>query len=262
MLATLAGRVPSEWSPPEVGLADLVLPSDLPVSLPSELVRQRPDILASEATAHAASANIGVATAALLPNITLSGSAGTNSTSMHGLFGPNARFWSLGANATAPVFEGGTLWFRRRAAIDVYQQAMALYRQTVLSAFAQVADTLRGLDHDAAALRADAEGLATAEQALHLVQVNYEAGLVTYLDVLNADTQYHQAKIADVQAIAVRYQDTVALFAALGGGWWSRADPLDTAHVPHDSVSSRRALYDASGVASPGVSKDNDSKHE
>ena len=262
LLATLAGRVPSEWSPPEVGLADLVLPSDLPVSLPSELVRQRPDILASEATAHAASANIGVATAALLPNITLSGSAGTNSTSMHGLFGPNARFWSLGANATAPVFEGGTLWFRRRAAIDVYQQAMALYRQTVLSAFAQVADTLRGLDHDAAALRADAEGLATAEQALHLVQVNYEAGLVTYLDVLNADTQYHQAKIADVQAIAVRYQDTVALFAALGGGWWSRADPLDTAHVPHDSVSSRRALYDASGVASPGVSKDNDSKHE
>jgi len=262
LLAALAGRVPSEWSPPEVGLADLVLPSDLPVSLPSELVRQRPDILASEATAHAASANIGVATAGLLPNITLSGSAGTNSTSMHGLFGPNARFWSLGANATAPVFEGGTLWFRRKAAIDTYQQAMALYRQTVLYAFAQVADTLRALDHDAAALRADAAGLATAEQALHLVQVNYEAGLATYLDVLNADAQYHQARIADVQAIAVRHQDTVALFAALGGGWWSRADPLDTAHAPHDSASSRRGLYDASAVASPGFSKDNDSKHE
>jgi NodT family efflux transporter outer membrane factor (OMF) lipoprotein len=262
LLAALAGRVPSEWSAPEVGLADLVLPSDLPVSLPSELVRQRPDILASEATAHAASANIGVATAALLPNITLSGSVGTNSTSMHGLFGPNARFWSLGANATAPVFEGGTLWFRRKAAIDTYQQAMALYRQTVLYAFAQVADTLRALDHDAAALRADAEGLATAEQALHLVQVNYEAGLATYLDVLNADAQSHQARIADVQAIAVRHQDTVALFAALGGGWWSRADPLDTAHAPHDSASSRRALYDASAVASPGVSNDNDSQHE
>jgi NodT family efflux transporter outer membrane factor (OMF) lipoprotein len=262
LLAALAGRVPSEWSAPEVGLADLVLPSDLPVSLPSELVRQRPDILASEATAHAASANIGVATAALLPNITLSGSVGTNSTSMHGLFGPNARFWSLGANATAPVFEGGTLWFRRKAAIDTYQQAMALYRQTVLYAFAQVADTLRALDHDAAALRADAEGLATAEQALHLVQVNYEAGLATYLDVLNADAQSHQARIADVQAIAVRHQDTVALFAALGGGWWSRADPLDTAHAPHDSASSRRALYDASAVASPGISNDNDSQHE
>jgi NodT family efflux transporter outer membrane factor (OMF) lipoprotein len=237
LLATLAGRVPSEWSPPELDLADLVLPSDLPVSLPSELVRQRPDILVSEAMAHAASANIGVATAALLPNITLSGNAGTNSTSMGTLFGPNAKFWSLGANATAPVFEGGTLWFRRKAAINAYQQAMALYRQTVLSAFAQVADTLRALDHDAAALRADGAALATAEQALHLVQANYEAGIATYLDVLNADMQYQQARNADVQATAVRYQDTVALFTALGGGWWSRADALDTARTPREPAS-------------------------
>ena len=94
------------------------------------------------------------------------------------------------------------------------------------------------------------------------MKVNYEAGLATYLDVLNADAQYHQARIADVQGIAMRHQDTVALFAALGGGWWSRADPLDTAHAPHDSAPSRRALHDASAVASPGVSKDNDSKRE
>ena len=221
LLATLAGHTPAEWTPPEVGLADLALPSDLPVSLPSDLVRQRPDILAVEATAHAASANIGVATAALLPSITLSGSLGTNSNMTRTLLATGGNFWSLGANAATPVFEGGTLWFKRKAAIDGYRQAIAAYRQTVLNAFGQVADTLRALDHDAAAFRADEEAVATAEQALHLVQANYQAGMATYLEVLNADVQYHQAKIADLQAIAVRYQDTVALLAALGGGWWN-----------------------------------------
>ena len=221
LLATLAGHTPAEWSPPDVGLADLALPADLPVSLPSDLVRQRPDILAAEATAHAASANIGVATAALLPSITLSGSLGTNATSTGNLFAANGNFWSVGANATQTLFDGGTLWFKRKAAIDNYQQAMATYRQTVLSAFGQVADTLRALDHDAAVLQAEEEALSTADQALHLVQANYQAGLATYLDVLIADAQYHQAKIADLQALAVRYQDTVALFAALGGGWWN-----------------------------------------
>ena len=221
LLATLAGHAPAEWKAPEVGLADLALPSELPVSLPSDLVRQRPDILAAEATAHAASASIGVATAALLPSITLSGNFGANSKSTGSLFAANGNFWSMGASAATPLFDGGTLWFKRKAAIDSYQQAMATYRQTVLGAFAQVADTLRALDHDAATLRAEDGALATAEQALHLVQANYEAGLATYLDVLNADAQDHQAKIADLQAIALRYQDTVALFAALGGGWWN-----------------------------------------
>ena len=109
---------------------------------------------------------------------------------------------------------------------------MAAYRQTVLGAFEQVADTLRALDHDAAVLRAEDEALEAAQQALHLVQVNYQAGITTYLDVLVADTQYHQAQIADLQAIAVRYQDTVALFAALGGGWWN---------MEHIDVSAREA---------------------
>jgi hypothetical protein len=120
--------------------------------------------------------------------------------------------------STAPLFDGGTLWFKRRAALDSYRQAMALYRQTVLGAFAQVADSLGALDHDAQSLMAEDEALAAAEQALRLIQANYEAGLATYLDVLYADTQYHQATIADIQANAVRYQDTVALFAALGAG--------------------------------------------
>ena len=261
LLATLCGRVPSEWSSPEVGLDDLALPSDLPVSLPSELVRQRPDILVAEATAHAASANIGVATAALLPNITLNGNLGANSTAMSTLLGSNAKFWSLGADATAPLLDGGTLWFRRKAAIDNYQQAMALYRQTVLGAFEQVADTLRALDHDAAALQAEMEALTTAEQALHLVQVNYEAGLTNYLNVLNADTQYHQAKIAELQAIAVRYQDTVALFAAIGGGWWSRADALATVEALHGLVPNASENYSAT-QDSVGTGTTTESQHD
>jgi NodT family efflux transporter outer membrane factor (OMF) lipoprotein len=221
LLAALAGHTPAEWQAPPVRLADLTLPGTLPVSLPSDLVRQRPDILAAEATAHAASANIGVATAALLPSVTLSGSyeALTNTTSR--LFPSNGRAWSAGAAATAPLFEGGTLWFKRKAAINQYDQAMALYRQTVLGAFEQVADVLHALDHDAAALSAQDQALAAAAEALRLVQIGYDAGIATYLDVLIADTQFHQAAIADVQASAARYQDTVALFAALGGGWWN-----------------------------------------
>jgi len=223
LLSTLAGHTPAEWQAPEVALADLTLPGDLPVSLPSDLVRQRPDILVAEATAHAASANIGVATAALFPSVTLGAGAGTSSHSASNLFPANGRTWSIGADATAPLFEGGTLWFKRKAAIDNYRLAMADYRQTVLGAFEQVADTLRALDHDAQSLAAEEVALSSADQALHLLQANYQAGLATYLDVLNADAQDHQARINELQAIAVRYQDTVALYAALGGGWWNAA---------------------------------------
>jgi NodT family efflux transporter outer membrane factor (OMF) lipoprotein len=221
LLAVLVGHTPAEWQAPTLHLDDLTLPGTLPVSLPSNLVHQRPDILAAEATAHAASAGIGVATAAMLPSITLTGGLETESNSTANLFSASSRAWSVSGGATAPLFEGGTLWFKRKAAIDQYEQAMALYRQTVLGAFEQVADTLRVLDHDAAVLLAQDEALSTAEQALHLINANYQAGIATYLDVLNADAQYRQAKIAQLQAIAVRYQDSVALFAALGGGWWN-----------------------------------------
>jgi len=226
LLAALAGHAPAEWSAPAVRLEDLTLPGKLPVSLPSDLVRQRPDILAAESTAHAASANIGVATAAMLPSFTLNGALGAATNSTSRLFPSNGKEWSVGADATAPLFEGGNLWFKRKAAIDDYRQSMDLYRQTVLAAFEQVADVLRGLDHDASILLADDKALSSATEALHLVQVNYDSGVANYLDLLIADIQYRQAKIADLQAIAVRYQDTVALFAALGGGWWStpRAD--------------------------------------
>ncbi|HTW76030.1 MAG TPA: efflux transporter outer membrane subunit [Steroidobacteraceae bacterium] len=221
LLAALAGRVPAAHSPPQIDLQDLQLPADLPVSVPSDLVRQRPDILIAEATAHAASANVGVATAAMLPSVTLSGGDSANGLATERIFAASGREWSFGAQLTAPLFEGGTLWFNRKAAVEDYRQAMALYRQTVLGAFEQVADTLRALDNDAAALRAEEEALSAARQALHLVQTNYQAGLANYLEVLNADAQYHQALIDELQALALRYQDTVALYVALGGGWWS-----------------------------------------
>ena len=144
---------PAEYSPPSVRLEDLALPRALPLSLPSDLIRQRPDVLAAEATAHAASANIGVATAAMLPSVTLSGGIGASTTTLSSLVPANGHAWSVGADATAPLFEGGTLWFKRKAAVDDYRQAIALYRQTVIGAFEQVADTLRAIDHDAQILR-------------------------------------------------------------------------------------------------------------
>lgn len=229
LLATLVGRTPAEYQPPEIAFTDLALPRDLPVSLPSDLVRQRPDILAAEANLHEASAAVGVATAALLPSLTLNASYGANNTAANDLFVQNARFWSLGAGITAPLFEGGTLWFRRKAAIAGFDQSAAQYRQTVLSAFAQVADTLRALEHDADALEAQDRALDAAAEALRLVNDNYAAGLANYTDVLIADGQFYQAKITDLEARAVRYQDTVALFAALGGGWWSEAGETDKA---------------------------------
>jgi len=220
LLATLAGRTPAEWTPPEVDLADLKLPGDLPISLPSDLVRQRPDILAAEAQLHIASANIGVATAALYPTVTLDGTYGQNSTSLKDLFMNKSNYWSIAANASTPLFHGGTLWFQRKAAIEGYQQFLANYRQTVLSAFAQVADTLRALEHDAETLLAESQALSTSGQALKLIQTNYVAGTATYLQVLVANLQYRQAQVAYLQAVTQRLQDTVTLFVALGGGWW------------------------------------------
>ena len=183
------------------------------------MVRQRPDILVAEAQLHGASANIGVATAAQFPSFTLNGAFGQNASSMNGLFGSNASFWSLGADIAAPLFNGGTLASRKQAAVDAYQQSLALYRQTVLGAFAQVADTVRALEHDAETMQAESQSVEASEESLHLTQINYQAGTINYLQVLAADIQYHQAKLSYLQAQAQRLQDTTALFVALGGGW-------------------------------------------
>lgn len=219
LLATLAGHLPAEWTPPQIDLKDITLPADLPVTLPSELVRKRPDILAAEAELHSASADIGVATAALFPSFTLNGAYGLNNTQMEDLFKKTSSFWSLGANIAAPLFHGGTLSAKQRAAIEGYNQSLASYHQTVLSAFAQVADNLQALENDAGTLRAQSEALNAAEEAMKLVDANYKTGLANYLQVIIANNQYHQAKIGYIQAQAQRFQDTVALFVAMGGGW-------------------------------------------
>ncbi|MBL6750073.1 MAG: efflux transporter outer membrane subunit [Nevskia sp.] len=219
LLATLAGRAPAQQQAPDLPLADLRLPADIPLAVPSSLVRQRPDILAAEAALHAASAGVGVATAALFPSVTLDAAYGAASTSAGNLFSSGNRYWSAGAGIAAPVFEGGTLWYQRRAAQERYRQAEAGYRQTVLAAFAQVADSLHALEHDAEALDAQSRQLRSAAQALHLVQAGYQAGLADSSQVLLADSQYQQAQIGYLQSKALRLQDTVALYAALGGGW-------------------------------------------
>jgi len=235
LLATLAGRTPAEWDPKEVELTVLTLPGELPVTLPSQLVRQRPDILAAEAQLHSASAEIGVATAALFPSFTLNGTFGASSNTSNTLFKKNSEVWNMGANITAPLFHGGSLWYGREAAINAYQLSVANYHQTVLSAFAQVADTLRALEHDAETLQAQNEALASAEEALSLIQANYQAGTVNYVQVLIAVGQYNQAKIGYIQAQAQRFQDTVGLYVALGGGWWN-----DQGKIPgNDSTEGR-----------------------
>jgi NodT family efflux transporter outer membrane factor (OMF) lipoprotein len=221
LLATLEGVVPSKATLPEIDLAGLSLPADLPVSLPSDLVRQRPDILSAEAQLHVASANIGVATAAMFPGFSLTGTYGAEGSTLGNLSDASGRFWSIGPSATIPLFQGGSLWYGRKAAIDAFQESQANYRQTVLAAFAQVADSLQALEHDAEALQAQVEARQAAGETLNLVNANYRAGLIAYLDVLATDVQFHEATIAYVQAVAQRDQDTVALFAALGGGWWN-----------------------------------------
>jgi len=222
LLAVLTGHAPGERAAPEIDLADLTLPTDLPVSLPSELVRQRPDILAAEAQLHTASANIGVATAAMFPRFTLSGSFGQLSNSGGTLLQSASNVWSFGADLTAPLFHGGALWHQRKAAMEAYQASLASYRQSVLGGLEQVADSLRALEHDAESVEAQARASDASRQALKLLEANYEAGVASYLQLLVADAQYQQVSIAYVQAHAQRLQDTAALFVALGGGWWNK----------------------------------------
>ena len=229
LLAVLAGKFPSEAAAlPEFELEGLHLPQELPVSLPSALVRQRPDILAAEQLLHAASAQIGVATANLYPQITISGSYGSEAIGMGSLFGSGTSVWNLGAGLVQPLFRGGELSARRRAAIAAYQQADAHYRDTVLLAFQDVADVLQALDNDAATLKAQSDAAQAARETLELTQDQLRFGAVSYLALLDASRQYQQARLNLVKAQAARYADSAALFHALGGGWWNRLPQGDT----------------------------------
>ncbi|MEP6996836.1 MAG: efflux transporter outer membrane subunit [Betaproteobacteria bacterium] len=220
-LAALAGRLPSDGGIPAFDLAALTLPQELPLSVPSALARQRPDIRAAEALLHQASAQIGVATANQYPQITLSGSFGAQATQLHNLFaGPTV--WSIGAELLQPLFHAGELEAKRRAAVAAYDQAAAQYRQTVLLAFQNVADALRALEADARTLKAQSDAELLARDTLNLTQRQFQLGAANYLALLDAQRQFQLARLALVQAQAARYADTAALFQALGGGWWQQ----------------------------------------
>ena len=221
-LAVYAGSFPGEGGIPEFRLEALVLPVDVPVSVPSALVRRRPDIRASEELLHAACARVGVATANLYPKITLSGSLGSNAVRIEDLFTSGSSIWSLGAGLLQPLFHGGELTAKRRAAIAAHDQALALYRETVLTSFGEVADTLRALDLDAQTLRAQADAEASARETLSSVESQFRLGAVNYLSLLVAQRQFQVAHINLIRAQAARFADTAALFQALGGGWWNK----------------------------------------
>jgi NodT family efflux transporter outer membrane factor (OMF) lipoprotein len=220
LLAALAGRYPSQATDAKFELASLQLPQDLPESLPSQLVAQRPDVLQAEANLHDASARIGIARANRLPNFVLTANTGSSAAALDQLFTSGTGFWGLGAEVTAPLFQGGTLLHQERAAKAAYIEAAEQYRSTVLTAFQNVADTLTALEQDADALKAAAAAVDAAKVTLDLAQRQFQDGYASYLSLLNAQTAYQQSRINLVQAQANRYADTAALFQALGGGWW------------------------------------------
>jgi NodT family efflux transporter outer membrane factor (OMF) lipoprotein len=200
------------------------------VTLPSDLVRQRPDFLASEAQLHAASAAIGVATAQLYPNINLSASFSQEALSTSVLFQPESSVFSVGAQLLAPVFHGGALIAQKRAAVDAFDASLANYKQTVLIGFGQVADAMTALEHDAELLEAQRRALASAEESLRLTRTTYQYGNVGVLQVLEAQRLDEQARLGYVRAKAQRYLDTVQFLTAMGGGWWNwkdRAAPME-----------------------------------
>ncbi|HEX4596835.1 MAG TPA: efflux transporter outer membrane subunit, partial [Burkholderiaceae bacterium] len=207
-LSVLVGHSPAQWEPPDFTLAQLQLPGALPLSLPSELAHRRPDILAAESQLHAATAAVGVATSALYPQITLSASAGQQSTRLSHVFDQSSTAWGFAAGLTAPLFDGGTLRAERRAAQDEMRAALANYEQTVLQALGQVADVLTALDHDAELLSAQKNALDSASANLALTRESYAVGNVGVLQVLDAERQYQQVRLGFVRAQTRRYQDT------------------------------------------------------
>ncbi len=229
LIADLTGRFPSEPILDRLDLSTLTLPRDLPVSLPSKLVEQRPDVRAAEANLNSASAQIGVAIANRLPNITLAANVGGESTSLLQLFSNGNTFWTLAETVAQPIFEGGALLHKDRGARAAFDQAKAQYRSAVLSAFQNVADSLQALEADARLLRAADAADRTASESVAIARTQALLGQVNSLVVLNAEVAHDQARIARIQAQAARYADTAALFQSLGGGWWNR-DETDDVH--------------------------------
>ncbi|HLI13684.1 MAG TPA: efflux transporter outer membrane subunit [Alphaproteobacteria bacterium] len=246
-LTAFLGRFPSQDRGETFDLASLHLPEQLPLSLPSKLVEQRPDVRAAEAQLHEASANIGVAIANQLPQFSITGQLGNEALGFDKFFSPGTGIWAIGGGIAQTIFDGGTLEHRKRAAVAAYDASAAQYRSTVISAFQNVADALRALQSDADALKAQAVAERSAADSLNLSKQQYRLGAINYLTLLTAEQTYQTAHINLVKAQAARYSDTAALFQALGGGWWHRTDvnpkdegspdrlwlpPVDQVHLP------------------------------
>ena len=218
-LAVLMSKSPAEVQIPDLSLDALHLPEDLPVSLPSALVRQRPDIRAADSLLHQASAQVGVATANLYPQIVLSGSGGGIGTS----FVTGGDLWNVASSLAQPIYNGGALRAEKRKAEAAYQEASSVYRQTVLQAFGQVADTLTSIDHDAQTLKARSNAASEADVSYQIAQGRYQAGGISELALLEAQRQQLQTELDRTAAAASRFADSATLFQALGGGWWDAA---------------------------------------
>jgi NodT family efflux transporter outer membrane factor (OMF) lipoprotein len=220
-LAVLSGKTP-DTNTPDFDLEGLELPVELPVSVPAKLIRQRPDVQAAEALLHQATANVGVATANLFPQVNLTGQISSEALSAKNLFTGGTGAWSAGASLTQPLFHGGELIHKRRAALADLDNSAAQYRQTVLAAMQDVADTLRALEADASNLRAQANAEALAGKSLDITRKQFVAGGVSHVQLWIAERAYAEARQNRVLAEAARYADSAALYQALGGGWWNR----------------------------------------
>jgi NodT family efflux transporter outer membrane factor (OMF) lipoprotein len=246
LIAALTGAYSSE-APREIFRLDrLRLPTVLPVSVPSQLIEQRPDVRAAEEQLHSASALVGVATANMLPNFTINANGGYMNTALAGLLAPQNLFWTLSGNATQTLFDGGILFHQLQQAKDTYQAAAWTYRGTVIGAVQNVADSLRAIQNDADALRAARDFERASKISLDLAQQQMQTGNASILILLTAQQTYLQSVTAVVQARAARLNDTAALFAALGGGWWNRAAPPEQ-KILNVSSGDTRTLVDGDG---------------
>jgi NodT family efflux transporter outer membrane factor (OMF) lipoprotein len=226
-LSALLGRLPSDEPEETFSFGDLTLPTDLPVSLPSKLIEQRPDVRQAEESLHAASAAVGVALADMLPQFAITGDVGSSALKLGQLFTPYTGFWDVGASLTQTLFDTGALLHKKRAADAALDQAAAQYRAAVILACQNVADTLRALQSDADALKASVDAARAAKQTFDLAERQLKLGTISLVAVLNAEQSYRQAELSLVQAQANRYADTAGLLQSLGGGWWNRKqEPL------------------------------------
>jgi len=240
LLRELTGNLPNQEISETFELSALTLPTELPLSLPSKIIEQRPDVRAAEQQLRSANAQVGVAIAAMLPQFTITGAAGGTATQFSQLFGPGGPFWTLIGDATQPIFAGGTLWHTKRAADEALHQAAAQYQSTVLTAYQNVADSLHALLADADALAADAQAERAAKVLLEMTRQRSKSGYTDYPTELAAAIAYQQAVLSLAQAQATRFGDTAALYQALGGGWWNRKTAAGS--IPGGGVPSSAAV--------------------